>query len=137
MTPQSETGSRNREDRASLQCAFFLSAQFVVFERKCKVNNSSSIYRGPLSFSCIGLNGLVFKFSCTEVAEDYNSFFQADEPLHLLSVPLTWVKEGGMVRLDKKYLQVHYKGVSTEDIIYTILASDGQPKYGTVFTPLI
>lgn len=35
------------------------------------------------------------------------------------------------MRLDKKYLQVHYKGVGTEDIVYTILASDGRPKYGT------
>ncbi len=44
---------------------------------------------------------------------------------------MTWVKEGGMVRLDKKYLQADYKGVSTDDIVYTIHASDGQPKYGT------
>nr|XP_057925745.1 extracellular matrix protein FRAS1 isoform X1 [Doryrhamphus excisus] len=51
---------------------------------------------------------------------------------HLRSVPLTWVKEGGMVRLSKKYLQADYKGVSTDDIVYTILASDGQPKYGEV-----
>lgn len=60
-------------------------------------------------------------------------FFQAGDSPHLLSVPVTWVKEGGMVRLDKKYLQVDYKGVSTDNIVYTILASDGQPKYGTVF----
>ncbi|XP_072243382.1 extracellular matrix organizing protein FRAS1 isoform X1 [Leuresthes tenuis] len=51
---------------------------------------------------------------------------------HMLSRPLTWVKEGGMVQLDKKYLQTDYKGVSTDDIVYTILASDGQPKYGEV-----
>lgn len=44
---------------------------------------------------------------------------------------MTWVKEGGMVRLDKKYLQANYKGVSSDDIVYTIVASDGQPKYGT------
>lgn len=49
----------------------------------------------------------------------------------MLSVPITWVKEGGMVRLDKKYLQADYKGVSTDDIVYTIDASNGQPKYGT------
>lgn len=48
-------------------------------------------------------------------------------------MPVTWVKEGGMVRLDKKYLQVNYKGVSTDNIVYTILASDGQPKYGKNF----
>lgn len=58
-------------------------------------------------------------------------FCQAADSPHLLSVPVTWVKEGGMVRLDKKYLQVDYKGVSTDNILYTILASDGQPKYGT------
>lgn len=62
---------------------------------------------------------------------DVICFFQAaDSPL-VLSVPMTWVKEGGMVRLDKKYLQANYKGVSSDDIIYTIAASDGQPKYGT------
>ncbi|XP_030272850.1 extracellular matrix organizing protein FRAS1 isoform X1 [Sparus aurata] len=55
----------------------------------------------------------------------------ADSP-HMLSVPITWVKEGGMVRLDKKYLQADYKGVSTDDIVYTIDASNGQPKYGEV-----
>lgn len=44
---------------------------------------------------------------------------------------MTWVKEGGMVRLDKKYLQADFKGVATDDIVYTILPSDGQPKYGT------
>lgn len=48
----------------------------------------------------------------------------------MLSVPITWVKEGGMVRLDKKYLQADYKGVSSDDIVYTVHASDGQPKYG-------
>uniref|UniRef100_A0A672YI22 VWFC domain-containing protein n=1 Tax=Sphaeramia orbicularis TaxID=375764 RepID=A0A672YI22_9TELE len=50
----------------------------------------------------------------------------------VLSVPMTWVKEGGMVRLDKKYLQVDYKGVSTDNIVYTILSSGGQPRYGEV-----
>lgn len=57
--------------------------------------------------------------------------FQAADSPHVLSVPMTWVKEGGMVRLDKKYLQADYKGVSTDDIVYTILASDSRPKYGT------
>ncbi|XP_061586644.1 extracellular matrix protein FRAS1 isoform X2 [Cololabis saira] len=51
---------------------------------------------------------------------------------HMLSLPMTWVKEGGMVRLDKKYLQTIYKGVSTDHIVYTILASEGRPKYGEV-----
>ncbi|XP_010788510.1 extracellular matrix protein FRAS1-like, partial [Notothenia coriiceps] len=55
----------------------------------------------------------------------------ADAP-QVMSVPMTWVKEGGMVRLDKKYLQTDYKGVSSEDIVYTIVVSDGQPKYGEV-----
>lgn len=57
--------------------------------------------------------------------------FQAADSPHVLSVPMTWVKEGGLVRLDKKYLLADYKGVGTDGIIYTILVSDGQPKYGT------
>lgn len=59
--------------------------------------------------------------------------FQAADSPHMLSVPMTWVKEGGMVRLDKKYLQADYKGVSSDDVVYTIHASDGQPKYGKNF----
>ncbi|KAM6930976.1 extracellular matrix organizing protein FRAS1 [Xenentodon cancila] len=51
---------------------------------------------------------------------------------HMLSMPMTWVKEGGMVRLDRKYLQADYTGVGTDHIVYTMLASDGQPKYGEV-----
>ncbi|KAM9742832.1 extracellular matrix organizing protein FRAS1 isoform 2-T2 [Menidia menidia] len=51
---------------------------------------------------------------------------------HMLSRPVTWVKMGGMVQLNKKYLQTDYKGVSTDDIVFTILASDGEPKYGEV-----
>lgn len=43
---------------------------------------------------------------------------------------MAWVKEGGTVRLDKKYLQTDFKGVGSDDIVYTILASEGQPKYG-------
>lgn len=54
----------------------------------------------------------------------------ADGPL-VQSVPVAWVKEGGMVRLDKKYLQTEYKGLSSEEIIYTILTEDG-PRYGEV-----
>uniref|UniRef100_A0A0S7EJQ5 FRAS1 n=1 Tax=Poeciliopsis prolifica TaxID=188132 RepID=A0A0S7EJQ5_9TELE len=54
-----------------------------------------------------------------------------DSP-HLVSLPMTWVKEGGSVRLDKKYLQTDVKGVGSDDIVYTILASEGQPKYGEV-----
>uniref|UniRef100_A0A3Q2DG67 Fraser extracellular matrix complex subunit 1 n=1 Tax=Cyprinodon variegatus TaxID=28743 RepID=A0A3Q2DG67_CYPVA len=54
-----------------------------------------------------------------------------DSP-HLVSLPMTWVKEGGMVRLDKKYLQTNFKGVGTDDIVYNILSSEGQPKYGEV-----
>lgn len=57
--------------------------------------------------------------------------FQAADSPHLLSVPMTWVKEGGTVRLDKKYLQTDYRGVSSDDIVYTIHAAEGQPKYGT------
>ncbi|XP_032434237.1 extracellular matrix organizing protein FRAS1 isoform X1 [Xiphophorus hellerii] len=54
-----------------------------------------------------------------------------DSP-HLVSLPMAWVKEGGTVRLDKKYLQTDFKGVGSDDIVYTILASEGQPKYGEV-----
>ncbi|KAM3867993.1 extracellular matrix organizing protein FRAS1 [Diretmus argenteus] len=57
---------------------------------------------------------------------------KADYSPHLLSVPVTWVREGGMVRLGKKYLQAEYKGVAAEDIVYSILTADGKPKYGEV-----
>lgn len=59
------------------------------------------------------------------------SLCQAADSPHMVSVPVTWVKEGGMVRLDKKYLQTDYTGVSSDDIVYTIQAAEGQPKYGT------
>lgn len=57
--------------------------------------------------------------------------FQAADSPHMLSVPMTWVRAGGMVRLDKKYLQTDYRGVSSDDIVYSINAAEGQPKYGT------
>lgn len=50
----------------------------------------------------------------------------------MLSLPMTWVKEGGMVRLDRKYLQTDFKGVGTDHIVYTILASDVPPKHGMI-----
>lgn len=59
------------------------------------------------------------------------SLFQAADSPHMVSVPVTWVKEGGMVRLEKKYLQTDYTGVSSDDIVYTIQAAEGQPKHGT------
>ncbi|XP_077417485.1 extracellular matrix organizing protein FRAS1 isoform X1 [Vanacampus margaritifer] len=55
----------------------------------------------------------------------------ADSP-ELRSVPVTWVREGGMVRIGSRQLQAHYKGVSADHIVYTILVSDGQPKYGEI-----
>uniref|UniRef100_A0A3B3VXF3 Fraser extracellular matrix complex subunit 1 n=1 Tax=Poecilia latipinna TaxID=48699 RepID=A0A3B3VXF3_9TELE len=58
-----------------------------------------------------------------------------DSP-HLVSLPMTWVKEGGTVRLDKKYLQTDVKGVGADDIIYTILASEGQPKHEVVLVSM-
>lgn len=57
--------------------------------------------------------------------------FQAADSPHMLTVPMTWVKAGGMVRLDKKYLQTDFRGVSSDDIVYSINATEGQPKYGT------
>ncbi|XP_023814674.1 extracellular matrix protein FRAS1 isoform X2 [Oryzias latipes] len=50
----------------------------------------------------------------------------------ILSQPKTWVREGGMVRLDEKYLQAGQKGVSTGELVYSILAAEGQPRYGEV-----
>ncbi|CAJ1069789.1 extracellular matrix protein FRAS1 [Xyrichtys novacula] len=50
----------------------------------------------------------------------------------VFSVPMTWVKEGGVVRLDKKYLQVDFRGVSSEDAVYTIQSSEGEPRHGEV-----
>ncbi|XP_061672611.1 extracellular matrix protein FRAS1 isoform X3 [Syngnathoides biaculeatus] len=57
---------------------------------------------------------------------------KADDSLELQFVPTTWVKGGGMVRISSRHLQAHYKGVSADNVVYTILNSDGQPKYGEV-----
>ncbi|KAL2092359.1 hypothetical protein ACEWY4_012157 [Coilia grayii] len=51
---------------------------------------------------------------------------------HLLSLPMTWVREGGMVQISKKYLRAEYKGSSDAEILYTIVAPTGTPKYGEV-----
>ncbi|CAB1322441.1 unnamed protein product, partial [Coregonus sp. 'balchen'] len=51
---------------------------------------------------------------------------------HVLSVPTTWVREGGMVQLGKRYLRTEYQGASDDQIIYTIVRSKGSPKYGEV-----
>ncbi|XP_045551338.1 extracellular matrix organizing protein FRAS1 isoform X3 [Salmo salar] len=51
---------------------------------------------------------------------------------HVLSVPVTWVREGGMVQLGKRYLRTEYQGASDDQIIYTIVSSKGSPKYGEV-----
>lgn len=56
---------------------------------------------------------------------------QAADSAHMVSVPMAWVKEGGMVRLDKKYLRTDYGGVSSDHIVYTLQAAEGQPRYGT------
>uniref|UniRef100_A0A8C7J2L3 Fraser extracellular matrix complex subunit 1 n=1 Tax=Oncorhynchus kisutch TaxID=8019 RepID=A0A8C7J2L3_ONCKI len=50
----------------------------------------------------------------------------------VLSVPVTWVREGGMVQLGKRYLRTEYQGASDDQIIYTIVSSKGSPKYGEV-----
>ncbi|KAK7933746.1 hypothetical protein WMY93_004642 [Mugilogobius chulae] len=55
----------------------------------------------------------------------------ADSP-QLQSVPLAWVKQGGMVRLDKKHLHTEFKGVRSEDTVYTVLSAHGLPRYGDV-----
>uniref|UniRef100_A0A3B4AGL3 VWFC domain-containing protein n=1 Tax=Periophthalmus magnuspinnatus TaxID=409849 RepID=A0A3B4AGL3_9GOBI len=55
----------------------------------------------------------------------------ADAP-QVQSVPLAWVKEGGMVRLNRKHLHTEFKGVRSEDTVYTILSAHGQPTYGDV-----
>ncbi|XP_056274598.1 extracellular matrix protein FRAS1 [Pseudoliparis swirei] len=44
----------------------------------------------------------------------------------------TWVKEGGMVLLGKRHLQAAFKGVGSDDIVYTIDVSEGKPKHGEV-----
>ncbi|XP_031426498.1 extracellular matrix protein FRAS1 [Clupea harengus] len=51
---------------------------------------------------------------------------------HMLSLPMTWVREGGMVQLSKKYLKAEYKGSSDAEILYTITTPDGTPKHGEV-----
>uniref|UniRef100_A0A3Q4HVK7 Fraser extracellular matrix complex subunit 1 n=1 Tax=Neolamprologus brichardi TaxID=32507 RepID=A0A3Q4HVK7_NEOBR len=76
----------------------------------------------PYNFAWSALHGEMLKFLSLPLC---------NSP-HMLSIPVTWVKEGGMVRLDKKYLQTDFKGVSTDNIVYSILPSEGQPKYGEV-----
>ncbi|KAM6954491.1 extracellular matrix organizing protein FRAS1 [Aplochiton taeniatus] len=52
---------------------------------------------------------------------------------HVVTVPSTWVREGGMVRLSRKYLRTVHQGASAEDILYRILPStQGSPRYGEV-----
>ncbi|XP_048099370.1 extracellular matrix protein FRAS1 [Alosa alosa] len=51
---------------------------------------------------------------------------------HMLSLPVTWVREGGMVQLSKKYLRAEYKGSSDTEILYTISGPENAPKYGEV-----
>ncbi|KAM9392081.1 extracellular matrix organizing protein FRAS1 [Pholidichthys leucotaenia] len=52
------------------------------------------------------------------------------DSLHMVSVPKAWVKERGTVRLGQKSLQTDYKGA--DDVVYTILGFNGQPKHGEV-----
>ncbi|XP_029574000.1 extracellular matrix organizing protein FRAS1 [Salmo trutta] len=49
---------------------------------------------------------------------------------HVVSVPVTWVREGGMVQLGKRYLRTDYQG--DDQIVYTIVRSKESPKYGEV-----
>ncbi|XP_034152338.1 extracellular matrix protein FRAS1 isoform X3 [Esox lucius] len=50
----------------------------------------------------------------------------------LVSLPNTWVRRGGMVQLGKRYLRAEFKGASDDEIIYSIVPSNGSPKYGEV-----
>ncbi|XP_056136283.1 extracellular matrix protein FRAS1 [Lampris incognitus] len=59
-------------------------------------------------------------------------FESAVQSPRVLSVPVTWVKEGGVVRLGKRYLQAEYKGAGADDIVYTIVSANGSPQYGEV-----
>ncbi|XP_029959982.1 extracellular matrix organizing protein FRAS1 [Salarias fasciatus] len=47
-------------------------------------------------------------------------------------VPLTWVRQGGTVRLDKKYLRAEFRGVGPDQVVYTILTPEGRPRHGEV-----
>ncbi|KAM8885583.1 extracellular matrix organizing protein FRAS1 isoform 1-T2 [Spinachia spinachia] len=46
--------------------------------------------------------------------------------------PVPWVKEGGMVRLGRRYLKAAPTGVSSDHVVYTIVAWDGGAKHGEV-----
>ncbi|KAJ3603631.1 hypothetical protein NHX12_028376, partial [Muraenolepis orangiensis] len=50
----------------------------------------------------------------------------------VLSIPAWWVKEGGMVQLSSKQLKAELQGTAPDDIIYSIMPRDGQPKHGEV-----
>ncbi|KAG7481357.1 hypothetical protein MATL_G00065830 [Megalops atlanticus] len=51
---------------------------------------------------------------------------------HLLSRPVAWVREGGMVQINKKYLRAEYRGTGDSQLHYSILPSKEHPKYGEV-----
>ncbi|XP_059921872.1 extracellular matrix protein FRAS1 isoform X2 [Gadus macrocephalus] len=48
------------------------------------------------------------------------------------SIPVSWVKEGGMVQLSRKHLKAVLQGTAPDDIIYSIMPLDGQPEHGEV-----
>ncbi|XP_066568203.1 extracellular matrix organizing protein FRAS1 isoform X2 [Amia ocellicauda] len=50
---------------------------------------------------------------------------------HVLSNPSTWVREGGMLQITRKYLKAEYSGSSDSEILYTITPEEN-PKYGDV-----
>ncbi|KAM8864960.1 extracellular matrix organizing protein FRAS1 isoform 2-T3 [Synchiropus picturatus] len=43
-----------------------------------------------------------------------------------------WVKEGGMVRLDRKHLNTEVIGVASEDVVYNLIPAQGRPRHGEV-----
>uniref|UniRef100_A0A8C4Z636 Fraser extracellular matrix complex subunit 1 n=1 Tax=Gadus morhua TaxID=8049 RepID=A0A8C4Z636_GADMO len=48
------------------------------------------------------------------------------------SIPVSWVKEGGMVELSRKHLKAVLQGTAPDDIIYSIMPLDGKPEHGEV-----
>uniref|UniRef100_A0AAY4BT87 VWFC domain-containing protein n=1 Tax=Denticeps clupeoides TaxID=299321 RepID=A0AAY4BT87_9TELE len=55
-----------------------------------------------------------------------------DHSPHMLSLPVTWVRQGGMVRLSNKYLNVENQGGRESEIVYRLVSTEDGPRHGEV-----
>ncbi|KAL4617481.1 extracellular matrix protein FRAS1-like [Arapaima gigas] len=57
---------------------------------------------------------------------------QDSEPPHVSSFIPAWVTEGGMTQFTKYHLKAEFKGSSNSQILYSIVPSNENPRYGEV-----